>query len=64
MVHELMLKPIHDRIYKNIYVFSDNEDNSDDIDKRYKNISNGFKHFLREKLRLNNGKEVEDEIGS
>ena len=59
-----MLKPIHDRIYKNIYVFSDNEDNSDDIDKRYKHISNGFKHFLREKRRLNNGKEVEDDIGS
>lgn len=56
MVQELMLRPIQDRLYKNIYVFSDSEDNMEDIDKRYKYISSGFKTFIRQKRKSNNEK--------
>lgn len=56
IIQELMLKPMQDRIYKNIYVFSDNEDDMDDIDKRYKYLNNGFKNFVKQKRKQINGK--------
>lgn len=56
IIQELMLKPIQDLIYKNIYVFSDSEDDMGDIDKRYKYLNNGFKSFVKQKRKQINGK--------
>eukprot|EP00826_Nyctotherus_ovalis_P043004 TRINITY_DN4496_c0_g1_i1.p1 TRINITY_DN4496_c0_g1~~TRINITY_DN4496_c0_g1_i1.p1 ORF type:complete len:141 (+),score=29.83 TRINITY_DN4496_c0_g1_i1:489-911(+) len=53
---EVMLRPILSRIYKNIYVFNDNDDGIDDIEKRYKYLSSGFKSFLKQKRKQNIGK--------
>jgi len=50
-----MLKPIQDRLYKDIYVFSDNEDTLEDLDKRYKTFCSGFKNFVRQKRKQNTG---------
>lgn len=47
--NELVLKPMQDTIYKDIYVFSDTEDNMEDIDRRYKYLNNGFRAFLRQR---------------
>jgi hypothetical protein len=52
---ELMLRPIQDKLYKDLYVFSDNEDTLDDLDKRYKVLCSGFKSFGRQKRKQNVG---------
>ena len=44
-----MFKPIQNRIYGDIYVFKDEDENMEGIDERYKSISNGIKNFLRQK---------------
>ena len=59
-----MLRPIQDRIYKNIYVFSDNEDEMEDIEKRYKYLGNGFKSFTRQRKRLTTGNAASEFIES
>lgn len=50
---ETLLKQFQNKVYGNIYVFSDEEDNMEDIDKRYKNFSSGFKSFNKQKKKLN-----------
>lgn len=56
VIQELMLKPVQDRLYKNLYVFSDNDDDMEDINTRYRYISEGFKDFIQQKNSLSSGK--------
>ena len=44
---------IQDRLYSNLYIFSDEDDNMEDIDKRYKGFSSGFKTFSKQKKKPN-----------
>jgi len=59
-----MLRPIQDRIYKNIYVFSDSEDEMQDIERRYKYLGNGFKTFTRQRKKFVTGNAASEFIES
>ena len=53
---ELMLKPIQEQLFGNIYAFSDSEETLDDLDKRYKSLGLGLKNYMRQKKKFNGGK--------
>ena len=52
----MILGPIKEKDYGDLYVFSDNEDNMEDIEKRYKHLANDFKNFNKQKKKFNIGK--------
>jgi len=57
-----MLKPIQEQLYGNIYVFSDNDENLDDLDKRYKYLGNNLKAYLKQKKRQGSIKTSSEQV--
>ena len=51
---EKVLRPIQEQAYGNLYVFSDEGETMDDLDKRYKPLGSGFKSFNKQRKKLNN----------
>lgn len=49
---DLILRPIQEQFFGNIYVFSDSEENLDDLDRKYKYLGTGFKNHTKQKKKL------------
>lgn len=63
LAQELLLSSIQDQAFKNIYVFSDAEDNTDELDKRYKMLGVEFRNFAKKKRRQTYAKRQQEFIG-
>ncbi len=47
-----LLRPIQDQYFGGIYVSSDSEETLDDLDKKYKHLSIGYRNYTKQKKRL------------
>jgi len=50
---EQLLKPIQEQFFGNIYVFSDTEENLEDLEKRYKYLGAGLRNYAKQKKKQN-----------